>query len=64
MDARLHPYAEIRRDLVGDAHAHGAVQAVGTVGMGVTYQVTPNFSVGVEARVHTVNNGAAAPWPY
>jgi hypothetical protein len=32
--------------------------------MGVTYQVTPNFSVGVEARVHTVNNGAAAPWPY
>jgi opacity protein-like surface antigen len=42
----------------------GAVQAVGTVGMGVTYQVTPNFSVGVEARVHTVNNGAAALWPY
>ena len=41
----------------------GAVQAVGTVGMGVTYQVTPNFSVGVEARVHPVNNGAAAPWP-
>ena len=31
----------------------GAVQAVGTVGMGVTYQVTPNFSVGVEASVHT-----------
>jgi opacity protein-like surface antigen len=42
----------------------GGVQAVGTVGMGVTYQVTPNFSLGVEARVHTVNNGAAAPWPY
>jgi opacity protein-like surface antigen len=40
----------------------GAVQAVGTVGMGVTYQVTPNFSFGVEARVHTVNNGAASPW--
>ena len=33
--------------------------------MGVTYQVTPNFSIGVEARVHTVNNGSAlAPLPY
>jgi opacity protein-like surface antigen len=41
----------------------GAVEAVGTVGMGVTYQITPNFSVGVEARVHT-NNGGASPWPY
>jgi hypothetical protein len=36
---------------------------VGTVGMGVTYQVTPNFSVGVEARIHTTNGGAS-PWPY
>ena len=42
----------------------GAVQAVGTVGMGVTYQVTPNFSMGIEARVHTVNNGSPALWPY
>jgi len=43
----------------------GAVQAVGTVGMGVTYQVSPNFSMGLEARVHTVSNGAAASaWPY
>src|SRR5271166_5142518 len=43
----------------------GAVQAVGTVGMGATYQVTPNFSVGVEARFNTVNNGGGpAPWPY
>jgi opacity protein-like surface antigen len=41
----------------------GAVQAVGTVGMGVTYQVTPNFSVGVEARIHTTNGGPS-PWPY
>jgi opacity protein-like surface antigen len=41
----------------------GAVQAVGTVGMGVTYQVTPNFSVGVEARVHNVSNGGGAFWP-
>jgi opacity protein-like surface antigen len=42
----------------------GAVQAVGTVGMGVTYQVTPNFSMGLEARVHTVNNGGSPFWPY
>jgi opacity protein-like surface antigen len=42
----------------------GAVQAVGTVGMGVTYQVTPNLSFGVEARVHTVNNGGPSGWPY
>jgi opacity protein-like surface antigen len=43
----------------------GSVQAVGTVGMGATYQITPNFSVGVEARFHTVNNGGgSAPWPY
>ncbi len=43
----------------------GSVQAVGTVGMGVTYQITPNFSMGIEARVHTVNNGSAlAPLPY
>jgi opacity protein-like surface antigen len=43
----------------------GSVQAVGTVGMGATYQVTPNFSVGVEARFHMVNNGGGlAPLPY
>jgi opacity protein-like surface antigen len=44
----------------------GAVQAVGTVGMGVTYQVTPNFSVGVEARVSKANNASngLAPLPY
>ncbi len=43
----------------------GSVQAVGTVGMGVTYQITPNFSIGIEARFHTVNNGGAlAPLPY
>ena len=28
----------------------GAVQAVGTVGMGFQYQVTPNFAFGMEAR--------------
>ena len=44
----------------------GAVQAVGMVGMGFTYQVTPNFAFGVEARVHKVNNPNAwlAPLPY
>jgi len=42
----------------------GAVQAVGTLGVGVNYRITNNFSVGVEAIVH--NNVAAAPgaWPY
>ena len=29
----------------------GAVQAVGTFGIGVNYQITPNFSMGIEARV-------------
>ena len=31
----------------------GAVQAVGTFGVGVNYRVTSNFSMGVEAIVHT-----------
>jgi len=38
----------------------GAVQAVGTVGMGFTYQVAPNFSFGVEARMYKANN--VNPW--
>jgi outer membrane immunogenic protein len=42
----------------------GAVQAVGTVGMGVTYQVTPNFSMGIEARMYKANNNGLAPLPY
>jgi hypothetical protein len=44
----------------------GAVQAVGTVGMGFTYQVTPNFSFGLEARAYKANNGGdgLAPLPY
>ncbi|MGO9421126.1 outer membrane protein [Roseiarcus sp.] len=44
----------------------GAVQAVGTVGMGFTYQVTPNFAVGMEARVYKANNpnNGLAPLPY
>lgn len=43
----------------------GAVQAVGTVGMGFTYQVTPNFAFGMEARMVKANNGAGlAPLPY
>ena len=42
----------------------GAVQAVGTVGVGVNYQITSNFSMGVEAIVHTnPGNGPLAPWP-
>ncbi len=43
----------------------GAVQAVGTVGMGFTYQVTPNFSFGMEARMHKVTgDNDLAPLPY
>ncbi len=44
----------------------GAVQAVGTVGMGFTYQVTPNFSVGLEGRMYKANNlnNGLAPLPY
>jgi outer membrane immunogenic protein len=41
----------------------GAVQAVGTFGVGVNYRVTPNFSMGLEAIVHTYPSGGAfAPW--
>jgi opacity protein-like surface antigen len=40
----------------------GAVQAVGTVGIGVNYQITPNFSMGLEARVFSPGYGAG-PWP-
>ncbi len=44
----------------------GAVQAVGTVGMGFTYQLTPNFSFGVEGRMYKANNvnNGLAPLPY
>ncbi|MBV9288560.1 MAG: hypothetical protein JO288_12185 [Hyphomicrobiales bacterium] len=44
----------------------GAVQAVGTVGMGVTYQFSPNFSMGIEARMYKANNGynGLSPLPY
>ena len=41
----------------------GAVQAVGTVGIGAIYQITPNFSMGIEARVSKLNGGGAG-WPY
>lgn len=41
----------------------GAVQAVGTFGVGVNYRITPNFSMGVEATVHTYpSGGVLAPW--
>ena len=40
----------------------GAVQAVGTVGMGATYQVTPNLSFGVEARVSKATNSDPNAW--
>ncbi len=40
----------------------GAVQAVGTVGLGVKYQFTPNFSMGLEARVYNSGYGFD-PWP-
>jgi opacity protein-like surface antigen len=49
----------------------GAVQAVGTVGMGFQYRVTPNFSFGMEARMYRANNPyygnpyyGFAPLPY
>ena len=34
----------------------GAVQAVGTFGVGVNYRITSNFSMGLEAIVHTNTN--------
>jgi hypothetical protein len=43
----------------------GAVQAVGTLGVGVNYRITSNFSMGLEAVVHTYPNAGRpfAPWP-
>jgi len=42
----------------------GAVQAVGTFGVGVNYRITSNFSMGLEAIVHTnPSSGPFAPWP-
>ena len=42
----------------------GAVQAVGTFGVGVNYRITSNFSMGLEAIVHTnPSSGPFTPWP-
>jgi hypothetical protein len=42
----------------------GAVQAIGTFGVGVNYRITSNFSMGLEAIVHTnPSSGAFSPWP-
>ena len=42
----------------------GAVQAIGTFGVGVNYRITSNFSMGLEAIVHTSpSSGAFSPWP-
>ena len=41
----------------------GAVQAVGTVGVGATYRVNNNLSFGVEAIVHTQRLRSPS-WPY
>ncbi len=41
----------------------GAVQAVGTLGVGVNYRVNNNFSFGVEAIVHP-NSAGPLGWPY
>ena len=42
----------------------GAVQAVGTFGVGVNYRINSNFSMGLEAIVHTYpGSGPFAPWP-
>jgi hypothetical protein len=41
----------------------GAVQAVGTFGVGVNYRITSNFSMGLEAIVRTNSaGGPVAPW--
>jgi opacity protein-like surface antigen len=42
----------------------GAVQAAGTLGVGVNYRVNNNFSFGVEAIVHTNAYGPGLGWPY
>ncbi len=61
-DAALSPLDALNSAFSGP----GAVQAVGTVGMGFTYQVTPNLSVGLEGRLYKANNlnTALAPLPY
>jgi hypothetical protein len=41
----------------------GAVQAVGTFGVGVNYRITSNFSMGLEAIVHTNTNTGGNPLP-
>jgi hypothetical protein len=42
----------------------GAVQAVGTFGVGVNYRITSNFSMGLEAIVHAnPSSGPFSPWP-
>ena len=41
----------------------GAVQAVGTFGVGVNYRINSNFSMGFEAIVHPTGGGPFAPWP-
>jgi hypothetical protein len=41
----------------------GAIQAVGTVGVGVNYRINSNFSMGVEAIVHPAWGGPFGPWP-
>jgi hypothetical protein len=41
----------------------GAVQAVGTFGVGVNYRINSNFSMGIEAIVHNTGGGPFAPWP-
>jgi outer membrane immunogenic protein len=41
----------------------GAVQAVGTFGVGVNYRVTSNFSMGIEAIVHSNSGSVFGAWP-
>ena len=42
----------------------GAVQAVGTFGVGVNYRITSNFSMGLKrCDAHQPSGGAFAPWP-
>ena len=42
----------------------GAVQAIGTFGVGVNYRITSNFSMGLEAIVPTSPSSVSfSPWP-
>ena len=68
VDPRARPAFGAARFSPGDAlndvfSGPGAVQAVGTVGIGGIYQVTPNFSMGIEARAPSQQRQRFVGWP-